>query len=658
MAVTFEVVKGLASLREYARENLQPVGRSFVCPCCGSGTGPHKTPAFTITGDHWHCYSCDNGGDIFDLCGVLNGTDDKSKQLHIVAEWVGVADEAPSEARRKPERTDIATKPKQPEKSYSEGRERERRYIEESRGHLADQESVSYLDSRGIGIDLARAWGLGYDPKARRVIIPWLGSDYYHVDRDVTGQQPHKYLKPSAAKVGPQPLYNPDALKEPAFFVVEGVLDALAIGSCGQQAVALGSTSDAGGRLVEAMRGAGRGHIALIMLDRDKHGREGAAKLFDAMKDAGVDGVVVEAPSHIPGKDAAAMLTTDPERLTAWAAQMVAEARDKVSEAEEADYLAALEHMRVLDPAVVALELYTLADATPPIPTGFALLDEVLNGGLQAALYVLGAVSSLGKTTFSLQLADRIASTGRSVLFVSVEQSARELVAKSLSRMMREASDGRPFTTATAGEIMNPVERERWMDRQIEAFDAACERYSAEVAPHLRIFEGREQPSVSDIRTVAERMARHDGQAPFVCVDYLQLLAPQSEHDSDKQSVDKNVMALRQLARDLKAPVLAISSLNRSSYSGSVDLASFKESGAIEYGSDVLLGLQPRGIADVECTSNDREAKTAAKRLMREHKDEFDRPCELMVLKNRNGRTPSDGLPFTFHALHGLFEES
>ena len=658
MAVTFEAVKSLASLREYAQENLQPAGRTFVCPCCGSGSGPNKTPAFTITGDRWHCYSCGNHGDIFDLAGTLNGTDDKSKQLHIVAEWAGMDDETPAEARRKPERTTIAARPVRPENSYSEGRARERRYIEESRKHLDDPEAVSYLDARGIGVDLGRAWGLGYDPEARRIIIPWLGSDFYHVDRDVTGRHPHKYHKPRADEVGPQPIYNPDALKEPAFFVVEGALDALAIGSCGQQAVALGSTSDARGRLVEAMKGAGRGHIALIMLDRDEPGRNGAAKLAEAMKDAGVEGVVVEAPEHIPGKDALDMFDAEPERLAAWAAQMAAEARDRITEAEESEYMTALEHMRVLDPAVVTMELYTLADAVPPIPTGFTCLDEVLNGGLQAALYVLGAVSSLGKTTFTLQIADRIAATGRSVLFVSVEQSARELVAKSLSRMMREASDGRPFTTATAGEITNPAERERWRDRQKEAFDAACERYSTEVAPHLRIFEGRKQPGVDDIRTVAERMARHDGQAPLVFIDYLQLLAPQSEHDSDKQAVDRNVMSLRQLARDLKAPVFVISSLNRSSYSGSVDLASFKESGAIEYGSDVLLGLQPRGIADVECNSNDREAKTAAKRLMREHKDEFDRPCELVVLKNRNGRTPSEGLPFTFHALHGLFEEA
>lgn len=657
MAATFEAVKSLASLREYAQENLQPAGRSFVCPCCGSGSGPNKTPAFTLTGDHWHCFSCDRGGDVFDLAGVINGTDDKSKQLHIVSEWAGMDDETPAEVRRKPERTTIAARPVNPEKSYSEGRARERRYIEESRKHLDDPGAVSYLDARGIGVDLARAWGLGYDPEARRIVIPWHGADYYHVDRDITGKHPHKYHKPATDAVGKQPIYNPDALKEPVFFIAEGALDALAIGSCGQQAVALGSTSDAGGKLVEAAKAAGDGHIALILLDRDDAGRSGADKLAKSMGDAGVDSLVVELPPFLEGKDPFDAFVCDPERMTSWLAQTAAEARDRVSEAEEAEYMAALEHMRVLDPAVVATELYTLADAVPPIPTGFTYLDEVLNGGLQAALYVLGAVSSLGKTTFTLQIADRIAATGRSVLFVSVEQSGRELVAKSLSRMMREASDGRPFSTATAGEIMNPSERERWRDVQKAAFDAACARYSSEVAPYLRIFEGRKQPSVDDIRTVTERMARHDGQAPLVCVDYLQLIAPQSEHDSDKQAVDKNVMALRQLARDLKAPILVISSLNRSSYSGSVDLASFKESGAIEYGSDVLLGLQPRGISDVECNSNDREAKTAAKRLMREHKDEFDRPCELVVLKNRNGRTPSEGLPFTFHAMHGYFEE-
>ena len=54
-------------------------------------------------------------------------------------------------------------------------------------------------------------------------------------------------------------------------------------------------------------------------------------------------------------------------------------------------------------------------NADEAIPTGFAQLDTELDGGLYAGLYVLGAVSSLGKTTFLLQTADQIAEAGTDV---------------------------------------------------------------------------------------------------------------------------------------------------------------------------------------------------------------------------------------------------
>ena len=61
---------------------------------------------------------------------------------------------------------------------------------------------------------------------------------------------------------------------------------------------------------------------------------------------------------------------------------------------------------------------------------------------------------------------------------------------------------------------------------------------------------------------------------------------------NDKQNVDRAVFELKRLSRTYKIPVIAISSLNRGSYSSDICMAAFKESGAIEYSSDVLIGLQ------------------------------------------------------------------
>ena len=75
---------------------------------------------------------------------------------------------------------------------------------------------------------------------------------------------------------------------------------------------------------------------------------------------------------------------------------------------------------------------------TPPIPTGFKELDSLLNGGLHEGLISVGAMTSLGKTTFCMQLADRIAESGHDVMIFSLEMSMNELIAKSISRITFE----------------------------------------------------------------------------------------------------------------------------------------------------------------------------------------------------------------------------
>src|SRR5699024_2312646 len=67
------------------------------------------------------------------------------------------------------------------------------------------------------------------------------------------------------------------------------------------------------------------------------------------------------------------------------------------------------------------------ATDTPEIPTGFDKLDKELDGGLYEGLYFMGAISSLGKTTFMLQVADEIAKQGQDVLIFTLEMSRHEI---------------------------------------------------------------------------------------------------------------------------------------------------------------------------------------------------------------------------------------
>lgn len=644
----FQDVKEHVSLKDYAASKLKPVGTTYVCPCCGS----KKTPAFSIKGEQWKCFSCYEGGDVFDLAAKVEGIadDDKRAQLEAVADWAGYSldHHAKSEAPAPPKKlkSNVA-------EGYTQGREEEASYVEQSRLNINHPEAVSYLESRGISLKEAQDKGLGYDKHARRLVIPWVGCDYYHADRDVTGKSKAKYKYPKEERVGGRPLYNPSALKAEVVFVVEGPLDALAVDLCGYQAIALGSNRNR--KLADAMNAAGYSGVVVLALDDDDKGREGArdtAAQLDAL------GITYVEAKFGGCKDAAEAYKSDKEGLK----RVLEEAQDNAIKEKErresSEYAKTLEALRVFNPLDVASKLWDVENLMDPVSTGMANLDELLGGGLPRGLIVLGALSSIGKTTYTLQIADDMAERGVPVLFVTIEQSAQEIVAKSLSRIMRQRFGRDSWYVASPQEIVSRKRRELWGEKEQLALYGALESYTLKVADNLRIFEGRKQPTVADIRSAAEVMRKRHGQSPVVFIDYLQLMAPSNDRDGTKEATDHNITELRQLSRELQTPVFVISSLNRASYGKGVSLDSYKESGAIEYGADVLLGLQPAGMtAKLDDIPNENLAKKAADRIARENKSKQVRECELVVLKQRNGRMPENPLTLTFYAASCLFEE-
>ena len=92
-----ETLKG--QLRDYVESITQKSKGSnmYICPLCGSGTGSHGTGAFSIKdGTSWKCFSCDRGGDIFDLIGEYEGIEDYSAQLKRAGELFGIDLEKPT----------------------------------------------------------------------------------------------------------------------------------------------------------------------------------------------------------------------------------------------------------------------------------------------------------------------------------------------------------------------------------------------------------------------------------------------------------------------------------------------------------------------------------------------------------------------------------
>lgn len=316
-----------------------------------------------------------------------------------------------------------------------------------------------------------------------------------------------------------------------------------------------------------------------------------------------------------------------------------------------------------------------------PASTGFKLLDDKLGGGLFPGLYVLGAISSLGKTTLLLQIADQIAASGQDVILFSLEMSSYEIIAKSLSRYtfeqaLKDRNDGQtsapqddPLRAAlTVRDISDGRRRNGFTDaygHKHKAFTAyrkmliekAGQQYKDGAGGHLTILESVGTTSPDEIKAQVERHEQLTGQRPVVIVDYLQIIAPADPRSSDKQNTDAAVLALKQLSRDENIPVFTISSFNRANYSTGVSMIAFKESGAIEYSSDVLIGLEFSKQKEVDEANRHRKQNEAIHVLDTDaEKQREPRLVDAKILKNRNGET-GGRVSFKYYARFNDYHE-
>lgn len=302
------------------------------------------------------------------------------------------------------------------------------------------------------------------------------------------------------------------------------------------------------------------------------------------------------------------------------------------------------------------------ATDTPEIPTGFDKLDKELDGGLYEGLYFMGAISSLGKTTFMLQVADEIAKQGQDVLIFSLEMSRHEIMAKTLSRLSYEIDVESGSSGNNAKTVRDFTNYKRWQHFSSDEMDIIKDSFREyeKFAGNLYIHEGLGDINYRYVRETVKQYtdANPDKRSPVIMVDYLQILSPDDVRASERQSLDKNVLELKRIARDYKTPVFAISSFNRENYSKGVSMLSFKESGAIEYSSDVLMGLQfsIQEQYDKENKGVSENSKDYKKVDLDKEKDGLPRKIQLVILKNRNGKT-GGRVNFDFDPRYNHFQE-
>ena len=610
-------------------------GKGFVCPNCGSGSGPKGTGLHRDPGNptHWKCFACGGYYDTLDLYGLAFGFEDFPQKLSGAAAYFGLTTptlvKAPKKLRQ--------AVPQSPETDCTA-------FFKASQARIGE---TDYPQRRGLSAATCTRFGLGYDPQWKnpkapngvpaspRLIIPTGKTSY--LARDVRSQneltdQATKYTK---VKVGKTRLFNAEALDTAAkpVYVVEGEIDAMSIVEAGGEAVALGSASNIH-LLMERIRERRPAQPLILALDNDERGQKASAELEEALKTENVTYFVYNPCGE--AKDANEALQMAPESFLR-----------RVGDGERLPEMERLSYLKTSAQGHLAAFIDGIAQSvdTPCLPTGFKTLDEALDGGLYEGLYIVGAISSLGKTTLVTQIGDQIAAGGHDVLIFSLEMARTELMAKSLSRHTLELALAAKMGTIyakTARGITDGMRYARYGDREREIIRQAVVQY-ANYAGRIFIEEGVGDIDVTRIR---ERIARHidlTGNTPVVIVDYLQIVAPYNERATDKQNMDKTVLELKRISRDFKLPMVAVSSLNRMSYGQKISMEAFKESGAIEYSSDVLIGLQLRGAGEAGFDPTEAKKKNP-------------REIEAVILKHRNGQVGGK-IAFEYYPMFNFFKE-
>ena len=645
--------------------------RGIICPLCNSGSGQHGTG---ITANNSHgkpnslkCWSCGFTGDAIDLIMQEQGLPFNAA-LEYGAQQLGFTIDRPTGSepksnprataeprtnQEKPTKPTEEKKPAAPVANYAE-------YYLECNARIKEQPAAEYLFFRGISQATADYYCLGYDPAwisptviktqqekgsswkpdpTARLIIPV--SNNHYIARATDQNAPKEYSKMNETGGGEVEIFNERVLDDAEqVFIVEGAIDALSIIEAGGNALALNSTSNAQKLLARLEKKPTKATL-ILSLDNDTAGQRTQAELAEGLKRLNISYITADISGKY--KDPNEALTAD---KTAFKERIE---QAQYNTAARPDNTAGyIDHFMERE----ILELQARAN----IKTGFKDLDKQ-TGGLFPGLYCIAATSSLGKTTFTHQIADQLAAAGQEVIFFSMEQSRLELVSKSLARLIKQMQQGTIKGTEHPESITPVTSLELRKGTGGALINIAANEYKSRVADRLSIVEGNFNCDIDYIADYVRGYIQRTGSKPIVIVDYLQILQPgkADRRATTKETIDIAVERLKQISRENNITVFIISSVNRTNYLTPIDFESLKESGSIEYTCDCVWGLQFNCINDPLFA---KEGNIKEKReKIRQAKASRERDIELVCLKNRYG-IASFSCRFKYLPEYDLFMES
>ena len=593
------------------------------------------------------CFSCNTSYDIISLYAIQNHLDNNTDFKQIIEDLalkynISLTTNAQRESTKKV--TNVTPK----KEDYT-------KYINKCKKNI---DKTDYLIKRGISKETLKKYNIGYDEKEKMIVLPISKTCYLGRYTDET--KGFKHHKPKGTS---NEIFNGKYLKDSDFktiiWVCESIIDALSLEEINQdiKAISLNSINNAS-QLVQEARDNNYKGVFMLAFDTDNNGIKASETLQEDLEAIGYTSYIYNSKinkfnsytqdgTEKRNKDLNEWLLSDKEGMQ----KNVTSANDLILNGLEQQAIRTYQQENVLNYLDIFNENIQDQEKNRPLSTGINELDEALEGGFyKKNLVILGAISSLGKTTLALQIGDNIARRGNDVLIFSLEMSKEELIAKSLSRNSYLKAYNKHYTALalTTREVLKGVGINQNImnnEQRQEIYKEAYEDYKENIASNIYITECDDDIEIN-IKTINEKIKKHiaiTNNKPFVIIDYLQIIQNQDKGLTDKQVIDRIVTSLKRIARDNDITILLISAFNRASYNQESNLASFRDSSTIEYTSDVLISLQHEKLDGV--TDDTKKVNTNQE----QQKDE--RNLTLKVLKNRNGRI-TDVKNITFYAKY------
>lgn len=252
------------------------------------------------------------------------------------------------------------------------------------------------------------------------------------------------------------------------------------------------------------------------------------------------------------------------------------------------------------------------------LPTGLKSFDTALNGGIGKGLTLLGAPSSMGKTTLCLNIAIKLILQYKiNIIYYSLEMNKERLVDKIISNICYENFG----IKVSDRDVMNSAKE----------LISAKNFYYDNIAPFLHIITFKRIPTIEDIEKVYECFKDNitTKEKPVLFIDYLQIIRNEDTRMTDKQQVDYNATRLLELTNNNELSTICISSLNRDSYKTNklLNITCLKDSGDLEYSAENVLALQFRNLRILNDTTFNEEKE----------KKKEERELEIVSFKSRFG---------------------